>query len=264
MNSVFDFLLSKAILIDAWIRNMSADNLPYYLANVFIVYVVLHAIRMILMLVLNKKLTFASNRMNTSGEGVHRILILGDSTAVGTGADCAEDSIAGRLAHDFPDAEICNLGDNGGLISDVSNQIRSVVGQKFDLIIISAGGNDVWHLTRLSTIDHHLYYIFTEAVAMTHSVYFLVYNNIGDAPLFPSWLQFFLKRRCIKIHDRIQLVAEHMNIRTIKLFNEEDNNPFIKEPIGLFASDGIHPSSRGYELWYHRMWRELVARGFHF
>src|SRR3989338_7153591 len=39
-------------------------------------------------------------------KGEKRILIAGDSTAVGAGAAKPEDTIAGRLAHDFPQADI--------------------------------------------------------------------------------------------------------------------------------------------------------------
>src|SRR2546430_162627 len=41
-----------------------------------------------------------------------RVLVVGDSLGVGTGALRAEDSIAGLLAREFPDVAICNRARN--------------------------------------------------------------------------------------------------------------------------------------------------------
>lgn len=42
-----------------------------------------------------------------------RILVAGDSTGVGTGADSPDDSIAGRIGSDYPEADIVNISENG-------------------------------------------------------------------------------------------------------------------------------------------------------
>ena len=42
-----------------------------------------------------------------------RVLVVGDSTGVGTGAARPEDSIAGRLADAYPDVTIVNRARNG-------------------------------------------------------------------------------------------------------------------------------------------------------
>ena len=57
-------------------------------------------------------------------------------------------------------------------------------------------------------------------------------------------------------------VAETMQVPTIELFTTESDNPFLEKPAELFSSDGIHPSSRGYQVWYNRMWREMTKNGF--
>jgi len=41
-----------------------------------------------------------------------RMLIVGDSTAVGLGSDCLDHTIAGRVASDFPDASIEKRGNS--------------------------------------------------------------------------------------------------------------------------------------------------------
>ena len=189
-----------------------------------------------------------------------KILILGDSTAYGTGASRQEDTIAGRLARDFPKSQVINLSKNGALIKDLKNQIKSIQGQTFSMIIISCGGNDVWHLTRIQTILDDLKFVFSELEgnAPKGKIIFLLYNNIASAPLFPSLVQYFLKKHSAKVQKAIQTAAAVPHVRIIELFVNDTYNPFLKNPEILFAKDGIHPSSRGHELWYNRMWRQLV------
>ncbi len=219
---------------------------------------------MILHLLLNKQLAFSSKPYTSTNEQAKKILILGDSTAVGTGAHAPEETIAGRLAHDFPNAQIVNVAQNGGIIKDLTKQIEKVSGQTFDIIIISAGGNDVWHFSRLKTIRTHLTGVFLQALTMSnHRVIFLHYNSIGSAPLFPFLIQFFLKIEEKRIYKTIHAVASELQVPIINLFTEETDNPFLKNPKHLFARDGIHPSSRGYEVWYHRMWLEMVRNGYY-
>ncbi len=248
-------------------------GLPYIDGGTFVMYI-LHLIifiilfetlRMILKLMLNKQLAFVSKPYSSSETHDKRILILGDSTAVGTGASSPDDTIAGRLARDFPDSQIINLAENGGLIRDLTTQIASVKDQQFNMIIISAGGNDVWHFSRQKNIRKHLAAVFAETTRMSdHHVVFLLYNNIGSAPIFPRPIQAILKIYGSRMHASVRLAADAARIPVIELFTNDADNPFIKNPAELFARDGIHPSSRGYELWYNRMWRRMAQDGFRY
>ncbi|MCA9354366.1 MAG: SGNH/GDSL hydrolase family protein [Candidatus Kaiserbacteria bacterium] len=236
-----------------------------YVGDTIIVMVVLQALRMIIKLSRNKFLGLTTKPFACAGSGGKRVLILGDSTAVGTGASRPEDTIAGRLATDYPDAEIINVAQNGGLVRDLPKQIEVMLGQQFDLIIVSVGGNDVWHLTSIRKIQQVLQTVLPQLNELCkHRVLFLLYNNIGSAPLFPGIMRGFLKRRCIRVQEAIAETALAYDVPTIELFNEDERNPFIKNPNQLFAFDGVHPSSDGYRLWYHRMWRIMHENGYRF
>ena len=52
------------------------------------------------------------------------MLILGDSTGVGVGATLPEESIAGLLAADYPDADIVNVAVSGTRVADAIAQVR--------------------------------------------------------------------------------------------------------------------------------------------
>ena len=244
---------------------LGSDTLWFYAVNALILVVVLEAFRMLWRLVRNKHIAWKSKPFSTPDPHAEKILILGDSTAVGTGATRVEDTLAGRLAHDFPHSQIVNLGANGCLTKDVLKQVAQVRNEMFSLIIVTVGGNDVWHFTRISKLRQHL----TEILGATRSMsqgrtIFFVYNNIGDAPIFPALIRWFLKRRCDLVHRVIREVTLTMQTPTIELFSKSEDNPFLKHPGELFAPDGIHPSSRGYELWYNRMWREMTTRGYRY
>lgn len=225
--------------------------------NIVIALCVLRVIAMIFRLSLNKLAGVSTKPFSRPATG-KRILILGDSTAVGTGARHSEDTIAGRLAKDFPTADITNVALNGGLVRDLHKQIKLVDSERFDLIIVSVGGNDVWHLTRISQIEKHLHKFLPMLQTMCNKqILFLIYNNMGEAPLFPNIMRGFLRWRCDKVQAAIKNVTALYRIPTVSLFSENEHNPFIESPKGLFAPDGVHPSSEGYKLWYYRLFRKL-------
>ena len=198
-------------------------------------------------------------------KGEKRILIAGDSTAVGAGAAKPEDTIAGRLAHDFPQADIVNIGINGARTKDALRAFKTVVGQKFELAIVSIGGNDIWHFTRIEKLEQDLHALLQTAKSVAKGpVILLLYNNIGSSPIFPAFMRRRLKRRGDLVQELFRFVSQQEEVPCIELFSKEEDNPFINEPHRFFSPDGVHPSSDGYRLWYNRMWRLLVARGYTF
>lgn len=196
-----------------------------------------------------------------------KILIVGDSTAVGTGARYEKDTIAGRLRRDFPNAEIVNAAVNGSLIEDVPRQLSEHKNTAFNIIFISTGGNDIWHFTRVKKIRHNLEITLEIAKKMSnYHVILLLYNNIGDAPAFSMFVfKALLRRRGELVHSIFRDISHKAGIPYIELFStEKENNPFMnqKKYKKLFAVDGTHPSGDGYGLWYNRMWREMVRYGY--
>lgn len=196
-------------------------------------------------------------------EGAKRILLVGDSTAVGAGASLKEETIAGRLAHDFPHAGIVNLGIHGARTKDVLRSLQAVTGERFQLTILSVGGNDIWHFTPLKRLERTLRELIQRAKTVSDGpVFVLLYNNIGSSPIFPAFIRGPLMRRGELVQGLFHDVTKQEKVDCIELFAKEEDNPFIKNPNYLFAPDGIHPSSEGYRLWYNRMWRLLVNQGY--
>jgi lysophospholipase L1-like esterase len=145
----------------------------------------------------------------------------------------------------------------------VPGQLSKVEGERFDVIIISVGANDVWHLSNIKKLGGQLTEVLEKAKKMSgHRVLLLLQNNIGDAPIFPFFMRWYLRRRTDSVQELFRAVASQTRVPCIELFAHDHNNPFLDHPEKFFASDGIHPNGEGYRLWYNRMWRVMTEAGY--
>ncbi len=197
-----------------------------------------------------------------------KVLIVGDSTARGTGAQKVEDTIAGRLRRDFPNVEIQNNSMNGAITKQVLPQLQKARDQKFDLVFVATGGNDIVYLSNMQHMRSALVVVLEEAIRLSnHRVIVLFYANFGSAPIFPPWILWFLRRRTRRVHAIFRDVCGELKVPCIELYTDFidasfDPNFFANDPKRYYAKDFIHPSGDGYGLWYRRIWREMVESGF--
>ena len=112
-----------------------------------------------------------------------RILVVGDSTAVGTGAARPEDSLAGRIGAAHPRWQIDNLAANGAKFEDVQAQLERA-GSGYDLVLVLAGGNDVIRLTSEQELHAHMEQVIRTAKVRGKQVVLMPCGNVGHAPLF--------------------------------------------------------------------------------
>ena len=191
-------------------------------------------------------------------EGAPQLLVLGDSTAVGTGARDATQTLAGFLAHDFPEMSIVNRGVNGARTRAVKKQLESMEGQ-YEGIFISTGGNDVWAFTSLNELRHDLQTLLRISKEKSRNrVMLIFFGNEGSAPFFPTLLRKVLMWQTRRVLNVFRLVAHKENVPLIELFTKDEANPFVKDPKTFFALDGLHPSEAGYWEWYKRFWRLML------
>ena len=149
----------------------------------------------------------------TPQDPAHRLLVVGDSTAVGTGAGAPESSVAGRLASAFPALRIDNRAVDGARTADVLQQLQREPLTHFDAILIQTGGNDILRLTDLSRLRRVTRELFDAAHARSAHV---VMMSTGDV-------------------------------------DPGADNPFRREPQKYYARDGLHPSAAGYGAWFDRL-----------
>lgn len=197
---------------------------------------------------------FSHNPKNAS----LRFLIIGDSTAFGTGALDPSNSIAGRLAQDFPQAQIENHSKNGLSTQGLLGRIVSLKQERFDRIFILIGGIDILSFVPKERIRKNLTQILRVAQSMTANRIILVSAmNIGAAPLFWFPLSTCYSMRTRAIRKIFMTVGRDYNVRYVDLYLPKSDDHFAKEPTRLYAADKIHPSDHGYGAWYEKIKQAL-------
>jgi lysophospholipase L1-like esterase len=181
-----------------------------------------------------------------------RILVVGDSTAFGTGAANPEESLVGRIGKAHPRWQIDNLASNGAKFEDVQAQLEGAR-TGYDLVLVLAGGNDVIRFTSETRLQAHMEQAIRTAKAHGKQVVLMPCGNVGHAPLFFPPVSWLLASRSQSLHAIAQTVALGSSVRYIRLLKPRAQDPFVQRSDELHAADGLHPSSAGYQQWYEEL-----------
>lgn len=184
----------------------------------------------------------------------HRLLIVGDSTAVGTGASSPQASLAGLIAAEHADWAIVNRARDGAKFGDVVDQLGG--SERFDTVLLLAGGNDVVRLTDADALRSSVDEALGRARALAPRVIVMPAGNVGNAPFFyPPW-SWWMSQRARELHRIVRDAAASHDAAYVGLFKERRDDPFAQQPKRLNAADGLHPSDEGYRLWREELRRQ--------
>lgn len=181
-----------------------------------------------------------------------KLLIVGDSTAVGTGAASPASSLGGRIAAAYPFVRIENRATDGAKFADVAKQLddaKQIDAELFDVVLVQAGGNDVIRLTGEEKLRADIDRVAELAKARARTVILMPAGNVGNAPFFFRPLAWWMTQRSRTLHALVSQAAVRTGAVYVNLFQERAEDPFVKDP-SLNASDGLHPSDAGYGVWY--------------
>jgi lysophospholipase L1-like esterase len=179
-----------------------------------------------------------------------RLLIVGDSTAVGTGASSPSNSLAGLIAQQQPRLLIENRARDGALFADVAEQLLRP--GRFDVVLVQAGGNDVIRLRSEESMRKDIDDLLEAARQRADVVIVMPAGNVGNAPFFFVPWSWWMTQRARTMHRLVARAAERSDAIYVNLFKEHDDDPFVQQP-GLNASDGLHPSDAGYRVWWQML-----------
>jgi len=179
-----------------------------------------------------------------------RLLIVGDSTAVGTGASSAGQTLAGRIARDHPRLLIENRGRNGARFADVVTQLAPA--GRFDVVLILAGGNDVIRRTPPAALAEAVDATLARAATLAPTVVVMPAGNVGNAAMMLGPLSGWMSERSRALHALVRTAAQRHGASHVDLFRERDQDPFVHNP-ALTAPDGLHPNDAGYRLWHETL-----------
>ncbi|WP_411878709.1 GDSL-type esterase/lipase family protein [Polaromonas sp. YR568] len=186
----------------------------------------------------------------TPADASATLLVVGDSTAVGTGASSPAHSVAGLIARDHPRLKIINRAQDGAKFADIARQLEAVGEQRFDAILVLGGGNDVIRLTRYPVLEQDV--ARAAALARTHAnlVVIMPSGNVGSAPFFFAPVSWLMTKRSQVLHGFVREAAQDNSALYVNLYKDKAEDPFAQRPGELNAKDGLHPSDAGYRLWY--------------
>lgn len=178
-----------------------------------------------------------------------RILIIGDSTVVGTGASSGEQSIAGLVGKTFPEATIVNKGLNGAKVNDLIDRLK-LTEDHFDLVMVHIGGNDIIRFTDYGQLSLGIDEVLELAKQKADNVTLTTTGNMGTARLLPFGSRWIFEQRTRKVREIFKTTAEEKGLIYNDLFREKPFDPFAQDPKKHYAADSFHPSDAGYADWY--------------
>jgi lysophospholipase L1-like esterase len=180
-----------------------------------------------------------------------RLLIVGDSTAKGTGASEPEYSVPGLLSRANPTLTVVNKGANGARFEDFAQQLEG--DERFDAVLVLGGGADLFHLTSDAALRDSVRRVAQRARVRADLVVFMPPGNLGNARfLFPPW-SWWIRYRSRRLHAIVSEAAQANGAHYVSLYQERDDDPFARHPNQLNARDGLHPNDAGYELWQREL-----------
>lgn len=180
------------------------------------------------------------------------MLVLGDSTGVGVGADTPEDSVAGRVAAYQGMTHIENYAVSGAAVEELPGQIKQAKLAHYDLVLIHIGGNDILALHDAKKVGERFSQILP-TLPDAGRVIILSAGNVGGATIFPWIVRPFHFWLTLQYHAVFDEVAARHHAVYINLYEPPQKDPFLKDPERYLAADGLHPSSDGYALWFEKV-----------
>jgi lysophospholipase L1-like esterase len=193
-----------------------------------------------------------------------RLVLLGDSTALGVGVERVSDTVGGQLAALLADGpggrrvELSSVAVAGSRSSDLAIQVaRALVGPAPDVAVILIGAYDAIRLTPPSEAAEQVAAAVRRLRAAAVSVVVGTCPDLGAARAFAPPL-----RQLLGWHGRRLARAQAAAVREAggaPVDLAERTGPVFRADAGTLCHDGFHPSADGYRVWAHALLPAVVA-----
>jgi lysophospholipase L1-like esterase len=199
-----------------------------------------------------------------AGAAPLRLVLLGDSTALGVGVDRVADTIGGQLAQLLADGagpaqpvrgrqvQLSSVGVSGSRSTDLATQVaRALLGDRPDVAVILIGANDATGLRRPAEAAVYLGAAVRRLRDAGVEVVVGTCPDLGavraiDPPLrqIVGWLG----RRVASAQAR---AVQEAGGTVVDLATE--TGAVFRADAGTLCYDGFHPSADGYRVWAHAL-----------
>jgi lysophospholipase L1-like esterase len=196
--------------------------------------------------------------VGAAGKPPLRLVLLGDSTALGVGVDAVTDTVGGQLAALLAEGaagrrvELSCVAVSGSRSADLATQVaRALVGSRPDVAIMLVGTNDVTHLGSSTDAAEQL------GVATRRLRDAGVAVVVGTCPDFGALRAFapplrqllgWQSRRLAKLQA---VAARSAGAVVVDLGGQ--TGAVFRADAGTLCHDGFHPSADGYRVWAHAL-----------
>jgi lysophospholipase L1-like esterase len=180
-------------------------------------------------------------------------VIMGDSTALGTGVTTKEQTypymIAKALADQGHYVEVKNIARNGaGVTAVLEQQFPQLEALEPNIITLTAAANDVTHFTSTKEFKQSLEALFTKLNALPNAKITIANTpNMGNTPAIPPFLKLWAYVRSVDQNKIFDATIKQYPLKTADLFTK--GNLAIPTPVPLYAADNFHPNAAGYAIW---------------
>tara|TARA_R110002072_G_scaffold3397_1_gene24885 strand:- start:82 stop:810 length:729 start_codon:yes stop_codon:yes gene_type:complete len=198
----------------------------------------------------------AGRRNGVSGQGpVLRLLIVGDSSAVGVGTSHQEEALLGHMRKRLSQTNTVYWSvdaKTGATTADTIARLMEIQPQKFDVVSVSLGVNDitglvplsVW-LRRFSTLLQLIESRFQANVICVSGI-----PQMRYFPLLPQPLRWVVGAQANRFDRALRrLLANRTGCRFVEVDFEPD--------ISRMSPDGFHPGPKIYAEWGRKVYRAI-------
>ncbi|MBP7770331.1 MAG: SGNH/GDSL hydrolase family protein [Candidatus Pacebacteria bacterium] len=230
---------------------MSLKILLLVLVAAAVLYAAYHAVQVYRHIKVSARLVEAAKPFEVErGADAPRLLVVGDSTAVGVGASDSAYTTSGYFAADHPQYAVTNLAKSGATVADVLVQLRSAQGA-YAAVLVQAGGNDTIQFSDLTQLRADYAALLSEAKARSGKVVALSTGNVGRAPLFNFFpLNYIYEARTKAVRAIFIDEAAKAGAVYVDLYKEGTSDAISQDPVRHYAADGLHLSDAGWAVWY--------------
>lgn len=185
-----------------------------------------------------------------SGDDPLRLLVLGDSTAVGVGADTQDAALPGHLARELHGrwnrgVDWTAIGESGATSRDLIERfLPEALSRSYDFVFLTVGANDALAIRPRGAFARDV-----------RSILSSLRERNPDAVLMMSSLPAFYRFELLPQPLKARLYSHSSSLESAArtVVAEFDNALMSAKPPpyteGFFASDLFHPSSQGYRDW---------------
>jgi acyl-CoA thioesterase I len=189
-----------------------------------------------------------------------RYVALGDSTAVGVGAQSGggyPERLWQRMRATGAHVGLLNLGVSGATSADVlRGQTAKAAAARAQLITVGVGNNDLWRGVSPEQLGATLRQIVEAVHGPATRVVVSNVIDLSSAPIAQQALSFLpispamIRARVDAFNEQVSRVAALPGVQVFDL------HAALQEQLSpeYFSSDGFHPSGAGYARWAELLW----------